>query len=285
VKLWWLVDFSRLGQEKRAVEAIALGEPWFKLDRWCFYEGNLAALGTILVEGNPYPVRLLFPEVPAWVEPQEDVRWSSHQYGRGGTLCLELRPDNWVASSRGADVLRSAYNLLVAEHAAAKDPEGSRVPSAHNVGEVQSYDWGMHPVLIGAGCLDRVKAGTAQDLKALQWMAMDEVWPIMIHDAADRTSPRRPPSMDLDSWRFEIPVYVDAGPDAGRDPRRQARLPGRARARCRLDPADRGTRGRDLALHRRARADSIPPHRRGQTTSAQDFCSARPGGSTIGPHA
>jgi hypothetical protein len=153
-----------------------------------------------------------FPEVPARVEPQEDIRWSSHQYGRGGSLCLELRPDNWVASSTGADVLRSACNLLVAEQAAAKDSEGSPVPSAHHVGELQAYDWGMHPVLIGVGCLERIKAGAAQDLKALRWMAMDDVWPIMIHDAADRASPRRPPSMDINTWRFEIPVYVDAGP-------------------------------------------------------------------------
>jgi hypothetical protein len=70
----------------------------------------------------------------------------------------------------------------------------------------------MQPVLIGAGCLGRIKAGTAQDLKALRWTVMDDVWPIMIHDAADRTSPRRPPSADLNCWRFEIPVYVDAGP-------------------------------------------------------------------------
>ena len=216
MKFWWLVDSTRLGQEKRTVEAIAVSESWFKLDRWCFHEGKLGALGTITVEGQAYPVRLLypdqFPEVPAWVEPQEDVRWSTHQYGRGGTLCLELRSDNWVTSASGADVLRSAYNLLVAEQAAVKDPEGSPVPSAHHVGELQAYDWGMHPVLLGAGCLERIKAGTAQDLKALRWMAMDDVWPIMIHDAADRTSPRRPPSMDINSWRFEIPVYALVGP-------------------------------------------------------------------------
>lgn len=216
MKFWWFVDSTRLGQERRAVEAIAAGEPWFKLDRWCFHKGKLCAAGTITVEGQPYPVRLLypdqFPEVPAWVEPLEDVRWSTHQYGSGGTLCLELRSDNWVTAATGADVLRSAYNLLVAEQAAAKDPEGSPVPSAHHIGQLQAYDWGMHPVLIGAGCLERIKAGTAQELNALRWMLMDDIWPIMIHDAADRTSPRRPPSADLNTWRFEIPIFVDAGP-------------------------------------------------------------------------
>ena len=216
MKFWWFADSARLGQEKRAVEAIATGEPWFKLERWCFHEGKLCALGTITVEGQPYPVRLLypdqFPEVPAWVEPQEDVRWSTHQYGSGGTLCLELRSDNWVSTATGADVLRSAYNLLVAEQAAGKDLKGNPVPSAHHVGQLQAYDWGMHPVLIGAGCLERIKAGTAQELKALRWMVMDDIWPIMIHDTVDRASPRRPPSADLDTWRFEVPVIVNAGP-------------------------------------------------------------------------
>lgn len=211
MRFWWFVHSTRLGQERRAVEAIAADEPWFKLDRWCFHEGKFCAIGTITVEGQPYRVRLLypdqFPDVPAWVEPQADVRWSTHQYGSGGALCLELRSDNWVTSATGADVLRSAYNLLVAEQAAARDPKGTPVPSAHHVGQLQAYDWGMHPVLIGAACLERIKAGAAKDLKALRWMVMDDVWPILIHDAADRTSPRRPPSVDIKSWRFEIPVY------------------------------------------------------------------------------
>lgn len=214
MKLWWLTDFARLGNEKRAVEAIAGGEPWFDLDQWCFHEGMLAVLGTIIVDGERYPIRLLypdqFPDVPAWVEPQDKVKWSAHQYGSGGTLCLELRPDNWEATATGADVLRSAHNLLLSEKAAGKGASGNRVPSAHHIGEVQAYDWGINPVLIGAGCVERLKVGTAQDLKALRWMANDDVWPIMVHDAQDRVTPRHPPSADINTWRFEIPIHVTA---------------------------------------------------------------------------
>lgn len=212
MKLWWLTGFARLAHEKRAVETIVAGEPWFELDRWCFHEAKLAALGTIIAHGVRYPVRLLypdqFPEVPAWVEPQEDVKWSTHQYGSGGTLCLELRPDNWVATATGADVLRSAYNLLLTENAPGEAADRNRVPTAHHIGELQAYDWGMHPVLIGAGCRDRIKAGASHDLKALRWMAKDDVWPIMVHDAQDRASPRHAPSADLNTWRFEIPTHV-----------------------------------------------------------------------------
>ena len=210
MKFWWLTDTHRLGAERRAVEALARDEGWFDLDRWCFHDGRLAAMGVIIAHGERYPVRLVypdqFPEVPAWVEPQEDVRWTTHQYGSGGTLCLELRPDNWVVSATGADVLRSAHNLLVIENPVGQG--GTRAPSAHHVGEIQAYDWGANPVLISAGCHERVRSGDATELKALRWMAADDVWPILVHDAQDRTSPDRPPGMDLNTWRFEVPVYV-----------------------------------------------------------------------------
>lgn len=212
MKFWCLTDFRRLAEEKRAVEAIATDEAWFELERWAFHEGKLAAVGIITAHCIRYPVRLLypdqFPEVPAWVEPQENVKWSTHQYGSGGSLCLELRPDNWVATATGADVLRSAYNLLVLENPLGEGSGQARAPSAHHVGEIQAYDWGANPVLIGAGCRDRVKDGEAQDLRALRWMADKDVWPIMVHDSQDRTSPRHPPGADINTWRGEIPAYV-----------------------------------------------------------------------------
>ena len=177
----------------------------------------------ITAHGDAYPVRLVypdqFPEVPAWVEPQGDSRWTTHQYG-AGTLCLELRPDNWVVTATGADVLRSAHNLLIIE-----DPLGDgdeRAPSAHHVGELQAYDWGANPVLIGAGCRDRVRQGQAVDLRALRWMAADDVWPIMVHDAEDRSGPRRPPGADLNSWRFEVTVFVSADAEPIDTPERGA---------------------------------------------------------------
>ena len=35
----------------------------------------------------------LFPETPPSVIPRDGRRISGHQYGRGGELCLEFRPD------------------------------------------------------------------------------------------------------------------------------------------------------------------------------------------------
>jgi molybdopterin/thiamine biosynthesis adenylyltransferase len=218
VKFWWLTDTRRLGIEKRAVEELAAREEWFTLDRWYADAFRLSAAGTITAHSHQYPIRLIypdqFPEVPAWVEPQEDVQWSRHQHGSGGALCLELRPDNWVPSATGADVLRSAYNLLRTE-----DPLGGgkdQVPSAHSIGQVQRYDWGINPVLIGQACRDRILTGTATDVKALRWFTADDVWPILIHDAEDRVSPRRPPVGGFQSLSYEIlAVVADNAPPEG----------------------------------------------------------------------
>jgi len=155
-------------------------------------------------------VRLIFPdqfpEVPAWVEPQDDVKWSPHQYGKG-TLCLQLRPDNWVASATGADVLRSAYELFLIEDPLGDGAGKQRAPSEHSIGELQAYDWNANPVLISAGCLERLRSGETKDLRALRWLGFDDVWPIMVHDEQDRKSARRPPGPDINTWRFEIPAY------------------------------------------------------------------------------
>lgn len=211
MRIWWLEDFARLRAEKAAVERMASQEGWFTLTAWRPNEFRFSADGVITAHGIAYPVRLIYPDqfplVPAWVEPQDpDDRWSDHQYGKGGPLCLELRPDNWHPDATGADVLRSAFNLLSAENPLGEIHD--RVTSEHQVGDVQSYDWGQNPVLISAGCLARMCAGTAQSVSALRWSADDDVWPVMIFDAEDRARPQHPPSFDLGTLRLEVPVVV-----------------------------------------------------------------------------
>lgn len=210
MNFWWLSQSARLAAEKRAVEALA-GDGWFTLTRWGLFNLRVGAEGVITAHGHSYPVRLvypdLFPLVPAWVEPQDEtVRWSQHQYGEGGVLCLELRPDTWHPSATGADVLASAHNLLVQE-----DPlggTGSPAPSGHHVGDIQSYTWKAEPVLIGEGCLARIIAGDAQGVSSLRWVADDNIWPMMAFDAVDRARPEHPPSFDLGTFRVEIAARV-----------------------------------------------------------------------------
>lgn len=209
MRFWWVDDSSRLGEEMRGVTALSTSEPWFALARWTFFGGMLCAEGTITAHGHLYPVRLIypdqFPQVPAWVEPQEKVHWSSHQYGESA-LCLELRPDNWHPGATGTDVLRSAYDLLQIEN-----PLGGgsvRAPSAHQSNQTQAYSWWGSPLLISAGCAERLHGGKQAELVALRLPFQDNLWPIVVHDEIDRMQPQRPPTASFERWQVDVPVYV-----------------------------------------------------------------------------
>jgi molybdopterin/thiamine biosynthesis adenylyltransferase/ubiquitin-protein ligase len=213
--VWWLSDFSRVGDEKAAVEQLCAAEDWCTLTHWTVNEYRFAAEAVISAHGVEYPVRLVYPDqypsVPAWVEPQDKtVRWSNHQYGDGGPLCLELRPDNWNPGATGAHLLRSAYNLLRTENPLGEGAK-ERVVSAHRISNIQSYDWDQEPVLIGAGCLERLKSGISRGVSALRWQAEDDVWPILVFDVVDRAQPQHPPSFDFGTFRFELPVVIGRG--------------------------------------------------------------------------
>jgi hypothetical protein len=217
VKLWWLADTRRLRSEKAAVEELARDAEWFELQRWRLFNQRICAEGIIRVRGVEYPVRLIypdqFPQVPAWVEPQDaKAKWSSHQYGAGGTLCLELRPDTWTEGATGADVLTSAHHLLDIEHPLGEGGERARAPSAHAVGAIQSYDWFINPYFVSAGCIERLQGGTADDVKATLSSYNDETLPVFVHDAMDRGRVWRAPGEGGGFAALPVFVVASAGP-------------------------------------------------------------------------
>ena len=212
MKIWWMSDTVRLASEKQAVEKISAVDEWFNLDRWTLSNHLLCAEGRIFAHDSTYPIRLIYPDqfplVPAWVEPQGEARWTTHQYGKR-TLCLELRPDNWTPTASGADVLQSAFNLLFTE-----DPLGqgeNKAPSDHQVGEIQLFGLVELPVFIGADCMNRLMAGQSNGLRAICWRG-NEMLPIHIHDEDDLQKPHRPPGPNLGSKRAELPVFVSYFP-------------------------------------------------------------------------
>lgn len=212
MKLWWITNHTRLEIEKSSVEGLGASSDWFKFNDWALNAERLSAVGEITANGHSYPIRLIYPDrfpmVPAWVEPQDpEAKWSSHQYGAGGSLCLELRPDNWDPNATGADVLRSAFNLLEAENPLGSE-DGTEVLSAHFVTEVQSYDWRSHPVLISAGCYDRIKENSAKDVSAIRWSVQDDIWPILISDSIDRLLPEYPSSFDIGTLRMPVKLFL-----------------------------------------------------------------------------
>ncbi|OYW21974.1 MAG: hypothetical protein B7Z52_00190, partial [Burkholderiales bacterium 12-64-5] len=200
-----------MGREKAAVEGL-IGEGWFELTEWRMHNFLLSAEGVITARGARYPVRLSypdqFPHVPAWVEPlDEKMRWSAHQHGEGGSLCLERRPDNWHPDVTGADLLKSAFYLLDVENPEGEGEKGE-VASGHNVGPLQSYDWAGQPVLLGYGFLGRLLTDSAEGVASLRWGTRDGVTPVLIFDSVDRSRRGGIPGGELGSLRLARPVIV-----------------------------------------------------------------------------
>lgn len=130
---WLLRDPARFLHERAELEKLS-GEPWLKALAWRV-GGEFAVQVDVDVEvhSSLYAMTLtypdLFPETPAYIRPRDSAeQWSGHQYGPGGSLCLEYRADNWDPGVSGADLLRSAHKLLATE----RDPDKpSEVASAH----------------------------------------------------------------------------------------------------------------------------------------------------------
>jgi len=222
---WFFRDTERLLREKAAVEALAAERGWFELHDWVLHEGLLTVDGAVVAHGVTYPIYLVypnqFPSVPAFVCPQEGVRWSLHQFGEGGSLCLELRPDNWVATYTGVDVLDSAYRLLDQENPLGSEGEKGAVVSAHAVGQIQTYSWLNNPLLISAGCCARLLGGTAENVQAIRWRDPDSfLWPTLVVDAVDRLSPRIPLCQASTDFQVNVPVTLSYNPPPSGAPTR-----------------------------------------------------------------
>lgn len=80
-----------------------------------------------------YPA--VFPNAPLYIRPRDpSERWSNHQFGTGGSLCLQWRADNWNSEVTGADIIRSAYELLHTENIPVTP---GVVPSVHRITDGQ----------------------------------------------------------------------------------------------------------------------------------------------------
>lgn len=136
---WAVKNPKRLLHERAKIAALEK-EGWIKGVVWRLTQGLVIEVDVdVAVYGREYPVTLtytdLFPQTAAYIRPRDpSQQWSGHQYGPGGTLCLEWREDNWHSNVTGADLLRSAYKLLSTE----QDPQQPRqVSSAHRLTEGQ----------------------------------------------------------------------------------------------------------------------------------------------------
>jgi molybdopterin/thiamine biosynthesis adenylyltransferase/ubiquitin-protein ligase len=136
---WAMDDPARFLRERAGLDRLEAEEGWLST-AWRMSEDGLIAVDLdMTVHGRVFSGRMTypdtFPDSPPYICPQDkSERWSDHQYGAGGPLCLQWRADNWHPNVTGADMVRSAHELLSTE----QHPElPNTVPSAHRLTEGQ----------------------------------------------------------------------------------------------------------------------------------------------------
>ncbi|MDE5446141.1 hypothetical protein GWG65_33050 [Bradyrhizobium sp. CSA207] len=118
---WYLTDVARFRAERQVIEILAQTVDWFSTTTWRFDDRlRLVLDAEIEAGGRIYPIYLqypdMFPHTPPSVFPRGDgTRWSSHQFGAGGELCLEYGPDTWTPDLGGKDLIESCHRLLQLE--------------------------------------------------------------------------------------------------------------------------------------------------------------------------
>lgn len=132
--IWWASQPNRARSERLAIADLQEANDWLRNVAWRLTtEVRLCADFEIEHLGQLIPLTLtypdFFPDVPPQVTPREEVRLSGHQYGAGGELCLEFRPDNWEPRFTGAMMIESAHRLLSGEEPTAG--EAAEVANAH----------------------------------------------------------------------------------------------------------------------------------------------------------
>lgn len=134
--MWYVRQWRRFQREREAVCALDAEVDWLGIEGWRIDScARLCLDAELTVLSRKFPVTLTyglnFPDSPPSVTPRVPERWSGHQYGRGGELCLEYGPDNWREDITGADMLRSVERLLRLE---GQGTGGSSdiVPSRHS---------------------------------------------------------------------------------------------------------------------------------------------------------
>jgi molybdopterin/thiamine biosynthesis adenylyltransferase len=160
-------------REKRLLEELAASITWLQLGTWSedddgainvrfTVELHIAAFNGVLT----YPQQ--FPDVPAYIRPQaRHERWSEHQFV-SGALCLEWGSDNWEPTVTGAELVKSAWTLLLTEKFREVFPAAPAVPSRHVVTSAQKALASKSRFVItreGRDLLRRVPPGAAVSVK------------------------------------------------------------------------------------------------------------------------
>lgn len=132
---WAIDDPARFLHERAELDRFEAESDWLST-AWRVSENSSIAVDLdMTIHGRVFAGRMTYPETfpdsPPYICPRDpSERWSGHQYGAGGPLCLQWRSDNWHHAVTGADMVRSARELLSTE----QHPDlPNTVPSAHRL--------------------------------------------------------------------------------------------------------------------------------------------------------
>lgn len=125
--IWYVENYVRSRSEREALEALATSADWLAPVGWridtslrLIWDVDISTTGRVFQVSLCYPNH--FPHSLPLVLPRgSNERWSSHQYGEGGELCLEYGPDNWHPDLTGAEMIISAHRLLESEASEANE--------------------------------------------------------------------------------------------------------------------------------------------------------------------
>ena len=137
MNVWWLSNQRLLREEKATIAQLEAAADWLENVEWSLDDlFRMRAIFDIHMDRRSFRLQLTYhntyPSSPPSVAPVENIRVSGHQYGQGGELCLQVRPDNWRPDYTGADMIRSAHTLFK-EETPNDDGVVISAPSDHNV--------------------------------------------------------------------------------------------------------------------------------------------------------
>lgn len=119
--MWYFEDYKRFRREREALELLGSSEGWLTPLGWRI-DGSARMIweADIATPAGNRPVTLRypnhFPHSPPLVLPRDDTsRWSQHQYGPGGELCLE--PMVW------AEVFGGGFGGLIVRYRPSNEPD------------------------------------------------------------------------------------------------------------------------------------------------------------------
>ena len=219
--MWWVKDPDRLKSEVFAVEALRDDREWLSATAPAFSEDLLFAINfDIVVNGETLRFRLqyptFFPETPPSVIPRDGRHLSGHQYGTGGELCLEYRPDNWDPSIAGSMLIESAYRLLSTE-ATGTDGLGI-VPSDHSVSLGQDLRRWICRFLIPRALMSYISdlpVGACRDAEIVDMLVPTKKFTAYLRTIGPNASPEWQESLIPDRGDTGSPaILIRLGPSA-----------------------------------------------------------------------